>query len=87
MKGSGWRNSGTLWRSTQVHTLKTASPVNSKWVGELVGFGSRIPVCVSLVPVCGRRGVDILSIELRAENNQGSLPVPGAVGELEEQST
>ena len=51
------------------------------------GRAGSIPACVSLVPVCGRRGVDILSIELRAENNQGSLPVPSAVGELEEQST
>ena len=53
-------------------------------LGERVG---RIPVCVSLLPECGRHGVGLLSVELRADNHQGSHPAPGAVGELKEQST
>ena len=47
----------------------------------------RIQVCVRVVPACDRRGADIVNVEVRAENLQGSLPAPGAVAILDEQST
>jgi hypothetical protein len=49
----------------------------------------RIQVCVRVVPARDRCGADIVNVELqvRAENLQGSLPAPGAVTVLEEQST
>ena len=47
----------------------------------------RIQVCVRVVPACDRRGADIVNVEVRAENLQGSLPAPGAVAILDEQGT
>ena len=47
----------------------------------------RIQVCVRVVPACDRRGADIVNVEVRAENLQGSLPAPGAVAILVEQGT
>ena len=48
----------------------------------------RIQVCVRVVPACDHRGADVVKyVAVRAENLQGSLPAPGAVAALEEQST
>ena len=47
----------------------------------------RIKVCVRVVPACDRRGADIVNVEVRAENLQGSLLAPGAVAILDEQGT
>ena len=47
-----------------------------------------VPACVRrVVPACVRRGAVIVNVEVRAENLQRSLPAPGAVAILDEQST
>ena len=47
----------------------------------------RIQVCVRVVPACDHRGADVVNVAVIGENLQGSLPAPGAVAALEEQST
>ena len=62
--------------------MKGASPLGSNWVEEFVG--SKFNVCV--VPACDRHGADVVHVEVRPDNLEGSLQAPGAVAVLEDQS-
>ena len=79
MKGSGRRNSGALCVVAKHAGARLQNCVTCEL--KMGGRVGRIPVCVSLLPVCGRHGVDLLSVERRADNHEGSLPAPGTVGE------
>ena len=86
-----WREDERVRAEGERHAVaKHAGPHLEKCVAcelKLVERVGRIPVCVSLLPECGCHGVGLLSVELRADNHQGSLPAPSVVGELKEQST
>ena len=67
-----------------MHTLKCTSPLSSDWVGELVGSKFACVLCQRVIIVVRMLFVNVAVI---GENLQGSLPAPGAVAALEEQST